>query len=238
MMIAVGLSLCYLANNWNIGAEGQFMIGAVAGSWHRGADQRHRRRPLGAAGDARARRARRRALCADPGALQVHFGASEILTSLMLVYVADLCSTIWCAGRGAIRKGSTSRPPPSSIRSHGADRCSTGGRLHAGSVIALIVVAARGGAARPHASRASRSAWSAPRRARRASPASAPTGWCIFAFAVSGALAGLAGIIEVAGRSATSSPASRRATASPPSSSPSSAGSIRSASWSPACSSR
>ena len=28
-MIAIGLSLCYLANVWNIGAEGQFLIGAV-----------------------------------------------------------------------------------------------------------------------------------------------------------------------------------------------------------------
>src|ERR1700746_302241 len=28
VMIAIGLSLCYLANVWNIGAEGQFLIGA------------------------------------------------------------------------------------------------------------------------------------------------------------------------------------------------------------------
>src|SRR5260370_39128101 len=33
VMIAIGLSLCYLANAWNIGAEGQLLIGAVAGSW-------------------------------------------------------------------------------------------------------------------------------------------------------------------------------------------------------------
>ena len=33
VMIAIGLSFCYLANAWNIGAEGQFLIGAVAGSW-------------------------------------------------------------------------------------------------------------------------------------------------------------------------------------------------------------
>src|SRR5438067_13898747 len=32
-LIAVGLSLCYLANAWNIGAEAQFQIGAAAGSW-------------------------------------------------------------------------------------------------------------------------------------------------------------------------------------------------------------
>src|SRR5260370_9706642 len=30
VMIAIGLSLCYLANAWNIAAEGQFLIGAVA----------------------------------------------------------------------------------------------------------------------------------------------------------------------------------------------------------------
>jgi simple sugar transport system permease protein len=63
VMIALGLSLCYLANVWNIGAEGQFLIGAVAGSWHRC-------RALGAARHARARRARRRALCARPRDLQ------------------------------------------------------------------------------------------------------------------------------------------------------------------------
>ena len=33
ILIAVGLSVCYLSNNWNIGAEGQFIIGA-----HRGLD--------------------------------------------------------------------------------------------------------------------------------------------------------------------------------------------------------
>src|SRR5258705_11266728 len=33
VMIAIGLSLCYLANAWNIGAEGEFLAGAVAGSW-------------------------------------------------------------------------------------------------------------------------------------------------------------------------------------------------------------
>ena len=32
IMIAVGLSLCYLANVWNIGAEGQLAAGAIAGS--------------------------------------------------------------------------------------------------------------------------------------------------------------------------------------------------------------
>ena len=70
VMIAIGLSLCYLANVWNIGAEGQFLIGAVAGSWLAVKTHGTDAGPLGAAGDAAARRARRRALCADPGDLQ------------------------------------------------------------------------------------------------------------------------------------------------------------------------
>src|SRR5437763_1647315 len=33
VLIGVGLSMCYLANAWNIGAEGQFLVGAITGGW-------------------------------------------------------------------------------------------------------------------------------------------------------------------------------------------------------------
>src|SRR6266404_4700195 len=90
VMIAIGLSLCYLANAWNIGAEGQFLIGAVAGSWlavkTQGTGAGHWVLPamllLGAAAGA--------LYALIPALCKVKFGASEILTSLMLVYVADL----------------------------------------------------------------------------------------------------------------------------------------------------
>src|SRR5882724_3789767 len=32
VLIGVGLAVCYMANIWNIGAEGQFTMGAVVGS--------------------------------------------------------------------------------------------------------------------------------------------------------------------------------------------------------------
>ena len=32
ILIATGLSLCFRSGNWNIGAEGQFIMGGVAGS--------------------------------------------------------------------------------------------------------------------------------------------------------------------------------------------------------------
>src|SRR5213078_1054331 len=90
VMIAIGLSLCYLANVWNIGAEGQFLVGAVAGSWlavkTQGTDAGPWVMPamllLGAIGGA--------LYALIPAICKVRFGASEILTSLMLVYVADL----------------------------------------------------------------------------------------------------------------------------------------------------
>ena len=70
VMIAVGLSLCYIANIWNIGAEGQFIDRRGIRKLACGAHQRHRCRVLGAAGYAVPRRARRRPLRAHSGDLQ------------------------------------------------------------------------------------------------------------------------------------------------------------------------
>ncbi len=113
ILIAVGLCVCFLSNNWNIGAEGQFIAGAIAGSvlpvmfpdvqsWLV--------LPLmmlmGMAGGA--------AYASIPALLKVRFNTNEILTSLMLVYVARCSSTGWCAGRGATRKAIISRKRASS----------------------------------------------------------------------------------------------------------------------------
>src|ERR1700744_419862 len=141
VMIAIGLSLCYLANAWNIGAEGQFLIGAVAGSWlavkTQGTDAGPWVLPamlvLGAVAGA--------LYALIPAICKVRFGASEILTSLMLVYVAELFLDYGGPGPG--------RPPagfnfPTTAE---FDPVATvpvlveGGRLHLGAVIALLVVA-------------------------------------------------------------------------------------------------
>ena len=89
VLIAVGLSLCYLANNWNIGAEGQFTVGAIAGSALPillPEFQNFATLPLmllmGIAGGM--------LYAAIPALLKIRFGTNEILTSLMLVYVALL----------------------------------------------------------------------------------------------------------------------------------------------------
>src|SRR3954451_2958065 len=140
-LIAVGLSLCYLANAWNIGAEGQFLIGAICGGWlavkTHGTDAGYWVLPamllLGALGGA--------LYAAIPALFKVRFGASEILTSLMLVYVAELLLDYLTRGPWRDPKGfnfptTAEFDPVATVLT-----LFEGGRLHLGSVIALIVVA-------------------------------------------------------------------------------------------------
>jgi simple sugar transport system permease protein len=198
VMIAVGLSLCYLANVWNIGAEGQFLIGAVCGSWlavkTQGSDAGAGVLPamlvLGALGGA--------LYAMIPAIAKVRFGASEILTSLMLVYVADLLLDYLV--RGPWRDPNGFNFPTTAE----FDAVATvpilieETRLHLGAVIALVVVAVTTVLlGRTIKGFEIKVVGAAPRAARFAG--FDPDKLVILTFAISGALAGLAGIIEVAG---------------------------------------
>lgn len=89
ILIAIGLSYCFRAGLWNIGAEGQFVMGGVAGAAL--AFTTHGATPgpwllpammlAGIVGGA--------AWGAIPAILKVRFGVGEILTSLFLVYIAE-----------------------------------------------------------------------------------------------------------------------------------------------------
>jgi general nucleoside transport system permease protein len=93
ILCAIGLALCFRSNVWNIGAEGQFLVGAITGGglalWVTDSGVSMSRWaffPLvilaGAAGGA---------LWASIVALlRDRFNANEILVSLMLVYIANL----------------------------------------------------------------------------------------------------------------------------------------------------
>ena len=198
VMIALGLSLCYLANVWNIGAEGQFLIGAVTGSWlavkTNGTDAGQWVLPamlvLGAVGGA--------LYALIPAVCKVKFGASEILTSLMLVYVADLFLDYLVRGPWRDPKGYNFPTTPDFDPVATVPILIEGSRLHAGALIALIVVAAAmlllGRTIKGFEIKV---VGSAPRAARFAGFNADQL--VILTFLVSGALAGLAGIIEVAG---------------------------------------
>src|SRR5258706_1308892 len=89
-LIAMGLAIGFRANVWNIGAEGQFLLGACAASgvalYLPGVESRVLLLPAmlvaGAAGGA--------LWAAIPAVLKKRFNANEILVSLMLVYIAKL----------------------------------------------------------------------------------------------------------------------------------------------------
>src|SRR6476659_5444819 len=198
VMIAIGLSLCYLANAWNIGAEGQFLIGAVAGSYiavkTQGTDAGAWVLPamllLGAAAGA--------LYALLPALGKVRFGASEILTSLMLVYVADLLLDYlvrgpWRDPHGYNFPTTAEFDPVATVPT-----LIEGSRLHIGALIALLVVAiAWTVLGRTIKGFEIRVVGAAPKAARFAGFDADRL--VLFTFAVSGALAGLAGIIEVAG---------------------------------------
>jgi len=198
VMIAVGLSLCYIANIWNIGAEGQFLIGAVCGSWlavrTNGTEAGYWVLPgmlcLGALGGA--------LYAMIPAICKVRFGANEILTSLMLVYIAYyimdyLVRGPWRDPHGLNFPTTAPFDPVATV-----PILIEGSRLHAGTLAALLVVmlvAVMLG--RTIMGFEIRLAGAAPRAARFSGFNS--DNLVLFTFAVSGALAGLAGIIEVAG---------------------------------------
>jgi len=195
ILIAVGLAVGYLSNNWNIGAEGQFTIGAVTGSIVPIVFpdfQNFATLPLillmGALGGG--------LYAMIPAILKTRFGTNEILTSLMLVYVATLFLD-WMV-RGPWRDPMAFGFPNSVSFSAAASIPFIGsGRLNASAIVALVIVLALAFVfARTLKGFEIRVLGESPRAGAFAGFSAKRM--TIFAFAVSGALAGLAGIMEVA----------------------------------------
>jgi general nucleoside transport system permease protein len=189
----------YIANIWNIGAEGQFLVGAVCGSWlavrTNGTDVGPWVLPamliMGTIGGA--------LYGLIPALCRVYFGASEILTSLMLVYIANLSLDYmvrgpWRDPQGLNFPTTATFDPAASI----GTLFEGTGRLHAGSIITLLVVVlAAVLLGRTLMGFQIRLVGAAPRAARFSGFSADQL--VVLTFMISGGLAGLAGIIEVAG---------------------------------------
>jgi general nucleoside transport system permease protein len=197
VMIAVGLAICFRANTWNIGAEGQYLAGAMLGGWF--ALAYHTTGTwwvlpgmllLGALGGM--------LYALIPAALRVLFGANEILTSLMLVYVAQLALDYLVRGPWRDPHGFNFPQTVTFEPAATMPLLLAGGRLHVGVLLAplaaAIAVVFLGTTLRGFELRV---VGMAPRAGRFAGFDDRRD--ILLAFAVSGALAGLAGIIEVAG---------------------------------------
>lgn len=201
VLIAIGLSLGFKAGIWNIGAEGQYIIGALCGAGVALAFY-----PLEAAFIfplmVLAGGLGGWAWAMIPAILKVRFGTNEILVSLMLVYVAEQLLASMSLGLLKNPQGfgfPGSRNLQQYPSAHNAELLAGTG-MHWGVVAALIAVIFAYVLLNRHMLGFHiRLTGDAPRAARFAGVS--PTRLVLFCLGVSGAQAGLAGLFEVAGPS-------------------------------------
>lgn len=200
ILIAIGLSMGFRAGIWNIGAEGQFIMGAVAGGavglalypaegiWVL---------PLmalaGALGGF--------LWAMIPAILKIRYGANEILVSLMLVYVAFNFLAEMVTGSVMRNPQGFGFPGSRNFRDIEATTLPelfAGTGVHVGALVALGAVVAAYVLMERHALGFQiRLSGQSPRAARFAGIN--PSFIVALCLGISGALAGLAGLFEVTG---------------------------------------
>ena len=199
ILLGLGVALGFRAGLFNIGAEGQFYVGSLLGvfiGYHLTGLPGYIELPAALL----AWMAGGFAWAGIAGALKARFGAHEVITTIMLNYVAFLLASL------LINKGLMSAPHVSTPRTPNVDPAAIlpiivpGSRLHAGLLIALVAVPVvwfllqrttigfriRTVGFNPGAARA----------------AGISVGWTLFlTMGISGAMAGLAGIVQALGLS-------------------------------------
>lgn len=214
VLCALGLAVCYRSNVWNIGAEGQFLLGAICASgvalWLASvglpgvatgtpgstatASTRGLYAPLvlvaGVAGGM--------AWAALTALLKDRFNANEILVSLMLVYVAQQLLNYLVFGPWKDPQGFNFPQTPSFDATMLLPALFSGTRLHVGSLLAVVaVVAFSVFLFRSWPGYQLQVGGLAPAAARYAGFSERRALWA--ALLISGAMAGLAGAMEAAG---------------------------------------
>ena len=197
MLCALGLALGFRANVWNIGAEGQFTLGAICGGgvalyWapHLGAAAIPGMLVAGAVGGM--------AWAAIPAWLRTRFNTSEILVSLMLVYISQLLLS-WLV-RAPWRDPAGFNFPQSRVFDDALalPTLFEGARANIGFILALVLAGASWFfSSKTFAGFRMEVAGLAPAAAEYAGFSGKRNIW--LALLMSGAAAGLAGVCEVAG---------------------------------------
>lgn len=197
VLIALGLAVCFRSNVWNIGAEGQFILGALGAGWmamQAGPDSsRWIVLPILLAGVLGGM------LWAGITALlRDRFNANEILVSLMLVYVAELLLGYLVYGPWKDPQGFNFPQTITFAAATKIPRLVDGLRANIGVLIALgAVVAAWLFLFRTYAGFQLQVGGLAPLAARYAGFSSRGALWT--ALLLSGGAAGLAGALEAVG---------------------------------------
>ena len=197
LLIALGLAVCFRSNVWNIGAEGQFVMGAIFASGvaltadaHTGSGFWVLILLAGIAGGM--------VWAGITAFLRDRFHASEILVSLMLVYVAIMTINYLVYGPWKDPLGYNFPQTKTFDAITQIPKLITGTRVNIGVLLALAGVGALWVFLfRTHAGFAQQVGGLAPDAARYAGFSSRKALW--LALLTSGAAAGLAGALEVAG---------------------------------------
>lgn len=197
LIIALGLAVCFRSNVWNIGAEGQFVIGAIAaggvalladkttGPWIIPAILL-----AGVMGGM--------VWAGITALLRDRFNANEILVSLMLVYVADMVLNFLVFGPWKDPQGYNFPQTKTFDAVTQIPRLMQGSRVNIGIVLALLGVAGLWlFLFRTYSGFRHEVSGLAPAAARYAGFSSRRALW--LALLTSGGAAGLAGALEVAG---------------------------------------
>ena len=197
LLIALGLAVCFRSNVWNIGAEGQFVMGAILASGVALMADRETGRWFvvlvllaGTLGGA--------LWGGITAGLRDRFNASEILVSLMLVYVADMVLSHLVYGPWKDPAGYNFPQTRNFDLAAQVPRLMAGSRAHLGLLLAALgVLLLSLFLFRTRAGFAQQVGGLAPMAARYAGFSSRKALW--IALLTSGGLAGLAGALEVAG---------------------------------------
>ena len=197
LLIALGLAVCFRSNVWNIGAEGQFVMGAIfAAGVALMADRETGRWFVvlvllaGTLGGA--------LWGGITAGLRDRFNANEILVSLMLVYVADMVLSYLVYGPWKDPAGYNFPQTRNFDQAAQVPRLMAGSRAHLGLLLAALgVLLLSLFLFRTRAGFAQQVGGLAPMTARYAGFSSRKALW--IALLTSGGLAGLAGALEVAG---------------------------------------
>ena len=197
LIIALGLAVCFRSNVWNIGAEGQYIMGAIfAGGVALMADKATGAwivLPVILAGVVGGM-----LWAAVTALLRDKFNANEILVSLMLVYVAVQILSYMVGGPWKDPKGFNFPQTQTFEAATRIPRLFSGSRVSIGAVLALLgVLVAWVFLFRTRAGFAQQVGGLAPAAARYAGFSSRKALWT--ALLISGGAAGLAGALEVAG---------------------------------------
>ena len=196
ILIGLGLALAFRGGAFNIGAEGQFYAGAIAATWI-GVSVGHLPSPLAVAAVLSGALLAGTLWVAIPVLLRVRYGVLEVISTLLLNFVAEALTSLLV--QGPLQESQHIYPQSDPIAESARLPLLPGTRLHAGLALALA------GALLLHWI-FSRTLWGFRLRAVGLGPRAAEIAGRIdsrwitaLALALSGAIAGLAGGVEVSG---------------------------------------